>query len=37
MVVVLLLVDLDEPRDEPGPVVSGCDYGDEHWCFKMRG
>jgi len=33
VVIVLLLVDLDEPRDEAGPVVGRCDDGDEHRCF----
>ena len=33
VVVVLLLVDLDEARNEAGPVVGRCDDGDEHWCF----
>jgi hypothetical protein len=33
VVIVLLLVDLNEPRDEAGPVVSRCDDGDEHWCL----
>jgi hypothetical protein len=33
VVIVLLLVDLNEPRDEAAPVVSRCDDGDEHWCF----
>ena len=30
VIIVLLLVDLNEPRDEAAPVVSGRDYGDEH-------
>lgn len=33
VVIVLLLVDLDEARDEAGPVVGRCDDGDEHRCF----
>jgi hypothetical protein len=33
VVIVLLLVDLDEARDETGPVVGRCDHGDEHRCF----
>jgi hypothetical protein len=35
VVIVLLLVDLDEARDEAAPVVGRCDYGDEHWCFLV--
>ena len=30
VVIILLLVDLDEPRDELGPVVGRCDDGDNH-------
>ena len=30
MIVVLPLVDIDESRDEAGPVVGRCDDGDEH-------
>jgi hypothetical protein len=37
VVIVLLLVDLDEPRDEAAPVVGRCDDGDEHWCFLVDG
>jgi hypothetical protein len=33
VVIVLLLVDLDEARNEAGPVVGRCDDGDEHRCF----
>ena len=33
VVIVLLLVDLNEPRNELGPVVGRCDDGDEHWYF----
>ena len=33
VVIVLLLVDLNEARNEAGPVVGRCDDGDEHRCF----
>lgn len=33
VVIILLLVDLDEARDEAAPVVGRCNDGDEHWCF----